>query len=484
MNISITHRLFLSILTATCIAILCIFFIMQWSIDRGFIQYLKTLDQAVLERASERLIQSYTEHGNWNFLRDNPRFWIMQMMAERPDDRDASKRLHEPEHDRQGPPLPSQTGISHRPRIRFILLDAERKALLGNPADAEDANFRPLLHDGKTIGYVGLLSPKHFLSPPQLQFLKQQKASLILAAIGIVLVVAIFSLPLAHHLVMPIKAMAAATHALASGRYSSRVPVATSDELGQLARDFNAMAFTLEQNDKARRQWVADISHELRTPLSVLRGEIEALLEGIRKTTPETITSLHAEVLRLHRLVEDLYQLSLADLGTLSYRKEDLNLAYILKESIESHHADFTLKGITLTEDIAQGLETKVFADRQRLSQLFGNLLDNSLRYTDAGGKLDVRLSCNKGQAVIDFEDSAPGVPESELEKIFDRLYRVEESRSRASGGAGLGLAICKNIVEAHAGMISAHPSPFGGLMIKVTIPVSGVAHEREDSYC
>ncbi len=115
-----------------------------------------------------------------------------------------------------------------------------------------------------------------------------------------------------------------------------------------------------------------------------------------------------------------------------------------------------------------------VFADRERLYQLFGNLIENSLKYTDAGGTLIVRQSCKNGRVTADFEDSAPGVPESELPKLFDRLYRVEGSRSRASGGAGLGLAICKNIVEAHDGTITAHPSPLGGLKITVTLPVAG----------
>ena len=125
-----------------------------------------------------------------------------------------------------------------------------------------------------------------------------------------------------------------------------------------------------------------------------------------------------------------------------------------------------------------------MFADRERLHQLFANLLENSLKYTDAGGKLIIRLSCHDGQAAIDFEDSAPGVPEEELDRLFERLYRVEGSRSRTSGGAGLGLAICKNIVEAHDGTISAHQSPFGGLLIRITFPVTGGMHERENSDC
>jgi len=268
--------------------------------------------------------------------------------------------------------------------------------------------------------------------------------------------------------------MAAATRELTSGKYSVRVPVSSSDELGQLARDFNAMALTLEKNEKARRQWVADISHELRTPLSVLRGEIEALIEGVRTVTPDAVRSLHAETLRLSRLVDDLYQLALSDLGALTYRKENFDIAEILREAIEPYKAEFSGKSIALDTDIAQGLKPFVFADAERMNQLFSNLLDNSLKYTDPGGKLVIRLTCNDGLAIADFEDSAPGVAGPEMENLFERLYRVEGSRNRSSGGAGLGLAICRNIVEAHAGTISANPSPLGGVLMRVTLPVSG----------
>src|SRR5208283_3919770 len=153
-----------------------------------------------------------------------------------------------------GPPPPP--GGPHPRRLRFIILDANRKPLIGNPADEEDMNFRPIVHKGLTVGYVGLLSPKHFLNPPQFEFLKQQKLSLALAASGMVLIVVIFSLPLANRLVRPIKSIAAATRELALGKYAIRVSISSSDELGQLARDFNTMALTLEKNEQARRQWV------------------------------------------------------------------------------------------------------------------------------------------------------------------------------------------------------------------------------------
>lgn len=472
MKIGITYRLFLSILIAASLAVFCIFLIMQWNINRGFFEYL---GQGKLERLSDELSQDFAGHGNWDFLRNNPESLITRLMADYPDDRKYKERFFtKPRHGLTSPSLLPHGPAESTLRMPFILLDSNRNLIAGNYAHIKEATFRPIVHEGKTVGYIGLISPKHFLTPPQVEFLKNQKIAMLMAALGMLIVVMILSLPLARRIVRPIEAMAAATHDLASGKYSVRVPVATSDELGQLARDFNSMALALEQNEKARRQWVADISHELRTPLSVLRGEIEALMEGIRKTSPEAIASLYAEALRLHRLVDDLYQLSLSDVGALTYRKEDVDLAEVLNDSIESYSVELLRKGITITKDISRRAKVIVFADDERLRQLFSNLLDNSLKYTDAGGNLVVRLSRNYDQVEVDFEDSAPGVPEEELDKLFDRLYRVEGSRNRDSGGAGLGLAICRSIVEAHSGIISAHPSSLGGLLIRVSLPIAG----------
>jgi two-component system sensor histidine kinase BaeS len=471
MKIGITYRLFLSILAATGLAILSLFLIMRWNIDRGFYQYLKTLDQSRLEQMAGNLEEAYAEHGNWDFLKDNPRFEIGSLLNARSDDAadGTSKKI---EDGKEMSRLPQGPRGGRRSRWPFIVLDAERKPVFGKTEQTEGVDFRPVIHNGKTVGYVGLLPPKQFLNPHQLQFLGQQKSALILAAGGMVLAVMIFSLPLAKRLVRPIRAMTAATGDLASGKYSVRVPAGSSDELGQLARNFNTMALTLEKNERARRQWLADISHELRTPIAVLRGELEALLDGIRTITPETVQSLHAEAMRLNRLVDDLYQLSLSDIGALTYRKENLDLVEVLRDSIESYRTEFGRKGIKVTGEFSREREIMVFADRERLNQLFANVLENSLRYTDLGGDLVINLTLTEGQVTIEFQDSTPGVLEEELDRLFERLYRVEGSRSRTSGGAGLGLAISKNIVEANEGTISAHPSPLGGLLIRITFPV------------
>lgn len=472
MKIGITYRLFLSILGATCLAILAMSLIMVWSINRGFYQYLGAMEEGMLERMGGSLEQAYAEHGKWDFLSNDPGPWIRRLLTES-FDQVTSERFGKFEE--RGSLPPPRTGRGMQPTgSPLIILDAERKPVIGSYSKDDEVNFRPLVHKSRTVGYVGLLPPKHFLHPVQVRFLSQQRLSLALAAGGMVLVVMLASLPLAKRLVRPIRAIAAATGDLASGKYSVRVPVSSSDEVGQLGRDFNAMALTLEKNEKERRQWVADISHELRTPIAVLRGEIEALLDGVRTITPETIRSLHAEVLRLNRLVEDLYQLSLSDIGALSYRKENLDLAEVLRDSIEAYRHEFVRKGITLFANVSEDGEVMIFADPERLNQLFANLFENSLRYTDAGGRLEISLAVSGEQAVIEFQDSAPGVPEKELDRLLERLYRVEGSRSRTSGGAGLGLAICKNIVEAHEGTISAHPSPLGGLLIRTTFPVAG----------
>jgi two-component system, OmpR family, sensor histidine kinase BaeS len=474
MKIGITYRLFFSILSATGLAILFLFLIMWWNIDRGVYQYLGTLDQGRLVKMAETLEQAYAENGSWSFLRDSPGLWIGRLLNVPPENEAVSEKVQRsPERVGGEPTTVSPSSHANHSRGPLIILDAERKSIFGFLAEGDEANFQPIVYQGTTVGYIGLLSPKHFLHPVQVRFLGRQRLALALAALGMVIVVIIVSLPLARRLVKPMSAMASATHDIASGRYATRIPVSSSDELGRLARDFNNMAATLEKHERERRQWVADISHELRTPVAVLRGEIEALLDGIRTITPETIRSLHAETLRLSRVLEDLYQLSLSDMGSLTYRREDLDLTEVLEASIETYRAEFVRKDIRLRTDILEEPAIGAFADRERMHQLFANLLDNSLKYTDRSGELIIRLTYHDGRATIDFEDSPPGVPEAELDRLFDRLYRVEGSRNRVSGGAGLGLAICKNIAEGHDGTIAAYPSPLGGVMIKVTIPAS-----------
>jgi two-component system sensor histidine kinase BaeS len=265
--------------------------------------------------------------------------------------------------------------------------------------------------------------------------------------------------------------VAEATHRLAAGNYATRVAVRSTDELGRLSENFNRLAEALERNETLRRRFMADVSHELRTPLAVLSGELEALEDGVRPLTRESLASLRTELAALGKLIDDLNQLALADSGALAYRKETVDVLPLLAQALESHRERFAERGLKL--ETAWNGAAPVFGDADRLRQMFRNLLENSARYTDRGGCVRVAARRDGERLTVDFEDSAPGVPAEALPQLFERFYRVDASRSRANGGTGLGLAICRSIAQAHDGDISAAPSLLGGLRVSLSLPVA-----------
>lgn len=462
---SIKYRLLLALLGATGAVVLCMFFLLQWSVDRGFLRYVNTIEQERLEALAGELERTYAERGSWEFLRADFGRWLRTMTLDR-----LGEAAESPPPEGRGNSRRGERSLGHQMR-RLVLLDAGRVPVYGGQREASEIEFRPLRLGGEVIGYLGLAPRRELTDVHQLQFVEQQRLAMALVAAVIFLVSAGLAFPLAHRLVRPLRSLAEATHRLAAGHYATRVVVGSRDELGALAGDFNALALTLEKNEQARRQWVADISHELRTPLAVLRGEIEALEDGVRQATPAAVRSLHAEVMQLSRLVDDLHQLALSDVGALTYRKEPTDLTGVLADLLDGFRPETTRLGLTLAVQLPRQA-LPVFADRERVRQLFAGLLDNALKYTEVGGRVEVRLDRRGNEAVAHLCDSAPGVSEEELEHLFERFYRVERSRNRATGGAGLGLAICRNIVEAHAGTLTARPSPLGGVWLQVRLPL------------
>lgn len=476
MKISITHRLFLAIILAAGMAVISLVLIMQLSMRQGFMRYINTMEKTGISRLAASLQEGYRPESGWEFVLHNPALWHRLVIASMP---------------LGGPPPPPRVPADPSPKLeiegppsrplpphlpphfvhRLFLLDADRKVLISRIEVPVGSEATPLLHQGKIVGYVGMVPREEMSEPHQARFIKEQSLAFAMVA-GVVLLLATgLSLLLSKRLVRPLRGLAEATRQLAAGKFATRVEVVSADELGQLADNFNTLAMTLEKNEQARQQWVADISHELRTPVAILRGEIEALQDGIRQPDSDSLRSLHGEVLRLTRLVDDLYQLTMSDLGALTYQKEKLDIIGLLKKTVASHDTKFSDKRITLTSTLPPENTVEILGDAERLYQLFANLLDNSLKYTNAGGELHIGTTCHERTVTIDFQDSAPGVAGADIGRLFERLYRVEASRNRATGGAGLGLAICRNIVEAHQGKISAQSSPLGGLWVQVELP-------------
>ena len=352
---------------------------------------------------------------------------------------------------------------------RLMLFDAERHQLIGRTELAPRAHLKPLVSGAKTVGYLGYVPRPEVIESIERVYVQRQRIAFGVIAVGMLVASLLLAAGLAYWLTRRIRALAQATNALIRGEYSIAVPVAGHDELARLATDVNTLARTLDAARESHRQWIADIAHELRTPLSVLRAEIESLEDGVRPLDQTAVRSLDNEARRLARLVEDLHTLSLSDLGALSYHKEPVDVAEIIDDALAEQRRALGESGLELETDLGGG--ARVLADAARLTQVFANLLQNSLRYTEAPGRIAIRIRRVGGDIVVDWEDSAPGVPAADLERLTDRLYRVEGSRSRDGGGSGLGLAIARAIVDGHGGRLTAHASALGGLRIEIALP-------------
>ncbi len=482
MRFTIKHKLFLTLLLATLAVVAIMIVVIKWSFERGFLEYVNKVEQEVHSNLVINLADAYKENGSWDFIRENPRQWYEIHRSSMPVSEEVGGHRHHSRnpgmYDKKregGPKSLSERG--HRPpprgkhrRGKVCLLDENKRAITHCRDNGEELKLREIVVDDKKIGYLASSPRKKLSQEHDLHFSQKQHRFLLLLGLCIALVSVLVALPVSRQLIKPIKILADATRKLAAGQYQARVNVDSSDELGDLSRDFNSLAITLESNEQARKQWIADISHELRTPLSVLRGEIEALQDGLREVNTERLASLHNQVMNLNRLVNDLYELSMSDIGALNYQKESINGVALVTRTMSSLRDEYENKNIAINLD-GDNKSILIFADGDRLQQLFVNLMTNSLRYTDEGGELGIKIKELEKSMQVIMEDSAPGVSDDDLTHLFERLYRVDSSRNRKTGGTGLGLAICKNIVDAHEGSISAESSSLGGLKIIIELP-------------
>jgi len=503
---SIHLKLALAFLLSTAVTVGGMSVFINWNFSRGFVDYVNAQELSKLEPLRDALSQAFAKHGNWLFMQENSRLWhqlhrqTLDFPAENelspsrpppPRDRhdglprrpknadsnagdDTPQRGPRPRH--EGPPDPRGKPRNDSLPGRIILFDESDKRVIGNPEVSLDPlgphklGLMDITLEGKRVGRLAITQAKALQARQDLGFAREQNQMLIAISATMLILAFLVSIPLAGHLVRPIRALLATTHALTKGQYQTRTPINSRDELGQLGTDFNQLAATLEANESSRQRWIADISHELRTPLAVIKAQIEAVIDGIHAPNAKVMSSLNNQTNHLSKLVDDLYQLSLSDTGALSYRKQALELGPLLKACVEDFRPAFEDRNIDLTLDLKALTRQELQADSDRLQQLFANLLTNSLRYTHPNGRLVISATAREENIEVIFNDSAPEVPLEDQGKLFERLFRVEKSRNRSSGGAGLGLSLCENIVKAHGGHIQASSSPLGGLCITLTL--------------
>jgi two-component system sensor histidine kinase BaeS len=504
----LTSKVFLAFALTSLATVVLLVAAIQILAHRSFAEYVTEVELGSLDTLVHDLEDYYGRNGSWQALAGDLNEWRVMLEPHLPERRNAVERNpppasagypaspsagyrpqarppgtgrlrhppHPPPHlppDPQGtdtrPPPPGRPGWFTGPRLS--LFTPGKEVLAGLAKSARDHVFRPIVVDREVVGFLGLSTVSQLSHPLNVDFLRQQRLAFYAAGLCTFALAAVVSLILSRHLLGPIRELARGTKALISFDFDARIRVQTRDELGQLAADFNRMAETLQESEQTRQKWIADISHELRTPLSVLRGEIEALQDGVRPMNRDTLGSLFHEVQRLAKLVEDLHLLSKADSQRLGLRLETVSPLETLKTVLRAYAHRLEEADIRVQINEEQNGKRQIRADSHRLVQLFTNILENTLRYTDSPGLVRVRERGSDGTLTLWIEDSAPGVPDDALVHLCDRLYRVEVSRSRALGGSGLGLAICKEIMEAHGGTLRVAHSALGGICIKLDFP-------------
>ncbi|WP_222837441.1 ATP-binding protein [Marinobacter sp. F3R11] len=479
MKLSISKKLILSFLGLTLVILISTLGLARWSFEQGFLDYVNALEESRLKLVAASLSREYADAGNsWSGMNRQRFEGILWEHA--PANLEEAVSMGRPPP--RGlmlsvpgtvPSYPAGMEWARELGPPTALYTTQGELIAGSlPSAAETRPIRvPVLVDGEPVGELRSAPRRHFSLPQETAFSRQQWVTSGLIGIVSLMLALVVSLLLTRVLLAPIRRAISAIAQLSSGDYAVRLNEHRADELGQLMGDLDRLAHKLEESRSSRQRWLASISHELRTPVTVLIGEIETMKDGIRPLDMAQILSLDQEVSRLRRLIDDLYELSVSDIGGLRYSFAPVDLMQRVTAAVDGIRGRATDKGIDL--QVSGETDKMISGDSQRLDQLFINLLENSLAYTDSPGRIDITLARRGTRIVVRIQDTPPGVDVDECEKLFEPLYRHEVSRSRRIAGVGLGLAICRNIVEAHQGTITATPSELGGLCIELVFPIT-----------
>ncbi|UPW19954.1 ATP-binding protein [Agarivorans sp. TSD2052] len=467
---TLTQKLSTAFIGITLFILAATLLLARWSFERGFLDYVNALEQQRLQSLSAELSDEYQKaNNNWQAIPSRTIDHLIERSIE-----GASRELGQPSGHRRPPPPRSPDFNQAPPPPRMAVptsLYDETGTLIAGPmlSDIAELTVVDIYVENSKVGELHSAPKRKFYSLQETAFSQHQARTSIIIGL-ICLAISVFvSAILARKLLAPVKRLLAGISELSKGNYSNPIGERRNDELGALIRDLDRLGLQLEHNRSARRRSLADISHELRTPVTVLTGEIEAIKDGIRPLCMAQLHSIDNEVSRLRRLIEDLYLLSLSDIGGLHYHFETLNLAEYVGQVAQQSARRANEQGLSL--NMTCDAQPLINGDPVRIQQLLTNIVDNALAYTDSPGVINIALKQGPHEVLLSVKDSAPGLGDAPPEQLFEPLYRQDSSRSRRTAGAGLGLTICKNIVEAHQGSITAAPAELGGIAIEIRFP-------------
>lgn len=476
LRLSLVHQTVLLLVTAVLLAVSALAGLVAWNLRSGFSDYLRLQDEAWLERLASAAALAVARDGL--VVLSGPPSALRPLLdavgpqVGRPGPRDEGRKPPPP-----GPPGPRE---GRRPppgplgaAARVAFSTPQGEWLSERPPRPGAAVLQqPITVDGQVVAVAWMEALPPAAQSVDAAFLARQYRGILGAAGGLLLLAVLGAVWVGRRWLRPVQEARQAAHRIAAGELHTRLTPRGSDELAGLARDINTMAASLQQLEASRRRWIAELSHEMRTPLAVLRGEVECLIDGVRPLDRPALVSLQGEVARLTRLMDDFHQLAMSDLRALPCTFATLDAGALVREAVARLGPRAAAAGLAL-DCAVPAAPVQADWDRQRIDQLLTNLLENSLQYTDAPGRLRLALQVEDGlTATLTVEDSAPGVPPEGMAHLFEPLYRADASRSRQTGGSGLGLAICQAIVRSHGGRIAAQPSAWGGLCVVARLPL------------
>ncbi len=439
---SLRFRLLLAFILVILVAIGTVSLFASFTLTREVRQYEEQVDQFRFTRTERLIIRHYIERGTWVGVQ----------------------------------PLIEQMGTLYGRRVVLtsssgtVVADSQGELVGKQYQSAVPA--KPLVPrgGGTPVGTLYIL-PNEADPTSAARLNKAINLFLILGGVLAIIVAVVVTIFMSRRILKPVRALTVATRQLAQGDFSHRVQFKDKGEMGELAQTFNSMAESLDRYEMLRRNMVADIAHELRTPVSHIRGQLEAIGDGLIQPDAKTFSSIYEESLLLGRLIDDLQELSLAEAGKLSLYRQTTDIVQLIQKTVDAVRAVATTRGIVLTIDLSGELPL-CDIDSQRIGQVLHNLLDNALTHTPRGGAITVAATHVNKFVEVSVIDTGEGIPPADLPNVFERFYRVDKSRARATGGSGLGLTIAKRLVEAHGGKVGVQSELGKSSRFFFTVPI------------